>query len=83
VKKGQSAEHPLYIITCRMRGVVLVFHNPAALFMQMNMQDCKLLNFYHIGAQESFTNQVIEIVVEKDAPVEYYKFNMIITLRAR
>ena len=29
--------------------------------------------FNTLGTQESFTNQVMEIVVEKDAIVEYYK----------
>ncbi len=74
VKKGQVTEHPVYIyhvsdtregnIFCQPRSLVHVAENAKLQLVE---------TFVTIGPQESFTNQVLEIVVENDASVEYYK----------
>lgn len=74
VKKGKTAEHPVYIYHLSdarsgnsfslQRSLVHVGENSRLQLVE---------TFITIGEAESFTNQVIEIVVEKDAYVEYYK----------
>ena len=74
VKKGYSVEHPVYIynvtdavdgnIFCQPRSLVHVGENS-----QLQMVE----TYVTIGSSDSFTNQVMEVVIEKDAIVEYYK----------
>jgi Fe-S cluster assembly protein SufD len=74
VKKGQAPEHPVYIynITDARSGNIL--SQPRSLVhVSENAQVQLVETFATIGAEESFTNQVMEIIVEKDAMVEYYK----------
>jgi len=74
VKKGQSAEHPLYIYHVSDARSGNSFSQPRSLVHADENARLQIVEtFITIGAQESFTNQVIEIVVEKDAHVEYYK----------
>jgi Fe-S cluster assembly protein SufD len=74
VKKGQIAEHPIYIynITDARAGNILA--QPRSLVHVAENSHVQLVETYStIGMDESFTNQVMEIVVEEDARMEYYK----------
>jgi Fe-S cluster assembly protein SufD len=74
VKKGQIVEHPLYLynITDARSGNILA--QPRTLVHVGENARVQLVETYStIGLDESFTNQVMEIIVEKDAWAEYYK----------
>lgn len=74
VKKGQIVEHPIYIynITDARTGNILA--QPRSLVHVAGNAHAQLVETYStFGLDESFTNQVMEIVVEKDARMEYYK----------
>ncbi len=74
VKKGQVPEHPIYIynITDARSGNIL--SQPRSLVHIGENAQVQLVETYKtIGLEESFTNQVMEIIVEKDATLEYYK----------
>ena len=74
VKKGQVPEHPVYIYHISDAGAENVFSQPRSLVhISENAQVQIIETFSTIGAAESFTNQVMEIVVEKDALLEFYK----------
>jgi Fe-S cluster assembly protein SufD len=74
VKKGQSVEHPVYIYNITDARVENIFSQPRSLVHISENAQVQLIETYStIGRCESFTNQVMEIVVEKDAMVEYYK----------
>jgi len=74
VKKGRAAEHPLYIYHVSDAGNSPVFSQPRSLIhLAENAQLQMVETFATIGDSESFTNQVMEIVVEKDALLEFYK----------
>lgn len=73
-KKGKIIEQPLYIynLTDSRPGFMFVqprtlLHVEAAAQLQVATQ------YITIGGNESFTNEVFEIVAEKDAIVDYYK----------
>lgn len=74
VKKGQIVEHPIFIynITDARRGNILA--QPRSLVHVAGNAHVQLVETYStIGLDESFTNQVMEIVVEENARMEYYK----------
>jgi len=74
VRKGQIIEHPVYIynITDARKGNVLA--QPRSLVYVSENAQLQLVETYStLGLDESFTNQVMEIIVEKDARAEYYK----------
>ena len=74
VKKGQIPEHSIYIynITDARSGNIL--SQPRSLVHISENAEVQLVEtFATIGLQESFTNQVTEVIVEKNARVEYYK----------
>ncbi|GAC1429215.1 MAG: Fe-S cluster assembly protein SufD [Chitinophagaceae bacterium] len=74
VKKGQAPEHPVYIYHISEAGTENVFAQPRSLVhISENAQVQITETFFTFGAAESFTNQVMEIVVEKDALLEFYK----------
>ena len=74
VKKGKAAEHPVYIYHIADAAVENVFSQPRSLVhVSENAQVQLVETFATIGTSESFTNQVMEIVVEKDALLEFYK----------
>lgn len=74
IKKGKVTEHPVYIYNIVNANAENVFAQPRSLvYMGENAQVQIVESFVTIGHQESFTNQVMEIVVEKDANLEYYK----------
>jgi Fe-S cluster assembly protein SufD len=74
VKKRYSSEHPVYIynITDSRSGNIL--SQPRSLVHINEKAEVQLVEtFATLGLQESFTNQVVEIVLEKEARLEYYK----------
>jgi Fe-S cluster assembly protein SufD len=74
VKKGQSAEHPVYIYNITDAGLANIFSQPRSLLHIAENAQVQLVETYAtMGASESFTNQVMEVVMERDAMVEYYK----------
>lgn len=74
VKKGQSVEHPVYIYNITDARSGNIFSQPRSLLYITENAQIKLVETYAtIGDEESFTNQVMEIIVEKDALLEYYK----------
>ncbi len=74
VKKGQVPEHPVYIYHISDAGAANVFAQPRSLVHIAENAQLQMVETYStIGASESFTNQVMEIVVEKDALLEFYK----------
>jgi Fe-S cluster assembly protein SufD len=74
VKKGQIIEHPIYIYNITDARQANILAQPRTLvYVGENAQVKFVETFNTLGTQESFTNRVIEIVVEKDAITEYYK----------
>ena len=74
VKKGQITEHPIYIYNVINARSGNIFSQPRSLVHVGENAQVQLVETYStIGLNESFTNQVMEIIVEKDALVEYYK----------
>jgi Fe-S cluster assembly protein SufD len=74
VKKGLVTEHPVYIYNITDARVANIFSQPRSLVYVKESAELQMVEtFVTIGSQESFTNQVMEIVVEKDATVYHYK----------
>jgi Fe-S cluster assembly protein SufD len=74
VKKGKLTEHPVYIYHIADAAGENVFAQPRSLVYISENAQVQLVETYHTtGGVESFTNQVMEIVVEKDAMLELYK----------
>ena len=74
VKKGQTVEHPVYIYNITDARSENIFSQPRSLvYISENAQIQLVETYTTMGVSESFTNQVMEVVVEKDAIVEYYK----------
>jgi Fe-S cluster assembly protein SufD len=74
LSKGLTAEHPVYIynITDARSGNIL--SQPRSLIYVSERATLQIAEIYGtLGLSDSFTNQVMEIIVEKDAHVEYYK----------
>lgn len=74
VKKSIVIEHPVYIYNITDARAVNIFSQPRSLVYVSENAQLEMVEAYAtIGQGESFTNQVMEVVVEKDAHVEYYK----------
>lgn len=74
VKKGKITQHPVYIYNISDARSANIFSQPRSLiYVSENAQMQLVENHSTLGAGESFANGVVEIVVEKDAVVEYYK----------
>ncbi len=74
VKKGQVLEHPVYIYNIADARPGNLFSQPRVLVHIAEAAQARFVETYiTVGAAESFTNSVIEFVVEKDAVVDYYK----------
>lgn len=74
IKEKQSVEQPLYIynITDTRNGNTLA--QPRSLVHLAEQSNAYIVEtFATIGQGEGFTNQVMEVVIEKDARLEYYK----------
>ena len=74
LKKGKVAEHPVYIYNVTDNRSVNVLSQPRVFFYLAEHSEIIIAETYgSLGKEESFTNQVSELIVEKDAIVEYYK----------
>ncbi|MGK2861322.1 MAG: Fe-S cluster assembly protein SufD [Chitinophagaceae bacterium] len=74
IKENQITEHPVYIYNITDATSSNTFSQPRSLvFVGVNAQVQMVQTFAAIGQADSFTNEVMEIVVEKDARLEYYK----------
>ncbi|GAA4746719.1 Fe-S cluster assembly protein SufD [Flavisolibacter ginsenosidimutans] len=74
VKKGKVVEHPVYIYNVADARTTNVLSQPRSLiYIGENAQLQIAETYVTLGVCESFTNQVTEVVIEKDAIVEYYK----------
>jgi Fe-S cluster assembly protein SufD len=74
VKKGKITELPVYIYNITDARTASILSQPRSLIHVDENAQIQLVETYAtIGSTESFTNQVMEIVIEKDARVEYYK----------
>ena len=71
---GQIAEHPVYIYYVTDARSANILSQPRNLVHIAERAQVEIAEtHFTIGVSESFTNQVVEIVVEKDAVVSYYK----------
>ncbi|MGB8194336.1 MAG: Fe-S cluster assembly protein SufD [Chitinophagaceae bacterium] len=74
VKRGQLLEHPIYIYNIADARINNILSQPRSLVHVAEAAQVQMVEtFATLGAQESFTSQVMEVVVEKDAIVDYYK----------
>lgn len=74
VKRAKIATHPIYIYNITDARNNNILSQPRSLVnLNAGSQVQIVETFATIGRQESFTNQVIEIVLEEDARLEYYK----------
>jgi Fe-S cluster assembly protein SufD len=72
--KGKMAERPVYIYHISDARNANSFSLPRSLVFVSERASLQVVeSFTTLGSLESFTNQVIEMVVEKDALLEYYK----------
>ncbi|WP_394772015.1 Fe-S cluster assembly protein SufD [Mucilaginibacter sp.] len=74
VAKGQLLRQPLYLyhISDARQGPVLA--QPRSLVIIGENTTMQLVETYHtLGPSDSFTNQVMEVVLDKGARLEYYK----------
>lgn len=73
VPKGKIVVHPVYIYHITNAAAQNIFAQPRTLIHVGENAQVKFAETYKtVGKGESFTNQVAEVVVEKDAVVEYY-----------
>ncbi len=74
VEKGQQVEHPVYIYHITDARSVNILSQPRSLMHLNENAGIQIVeNYITLGANESFTNQVMEMIVEADARLEYYK----------
>lgn len=74
ISKGQQIEHPLYIYHITDARSVNILSQPRSLMIVNEQAQVQVVESYStLGNNESFTNQVMEIIVENAARLEYYK----------
>lgn len=74
VKKGKVIEHPVYIYNITDARSANIFAQPRSLVYVSENAKLEMVETYlTLGTSESFINQVMEIVLEKDGWVEYCK----------
>jgi Fe-S cluster assembly protein SufD len=74
VNKGKTLEHPIYLYNITDSRSANIFSQPRSLvYLSENASAQIVETFSTLGAGESFTNGVMEIVVEQDAMLEHYK----------
>jgi Fe-S cluster assembly protein SufD len=74
IKKGQVVEHPVYIYNITDARKANILAQPRSLIHINENAHVQLVETYiTLGLNQSFTNQVMEVTVEKDARLEYYK----------
>jgi Fe-S cluster assembly protein SufD len=74
IAKGKHIEHPLYIYHITDARSVNILSQPRSLMHVNEAAHAQVVETYStLGSNESFTNQVMEIIVESEARLEYYK----------
>ena len=74
VGKGKHIEQPLYIYHITDARSVNILSQPRSLMMIDEQAQVQVIeNYATLGYNESFTNQVMEIIVDHEARLEYYK----------
>ena len=74
VGKGKTLDHPIYLYNITDARSGNLFSQPRSLVYLSQRASAQIVeNFYTIGSGESFTNGVMEIVIEQDATLEHYK----------
>jgi Fe-S cluster assembly protein SufD len=74
VAKEKLIEHPIYIYHITDARSVNIFSQPRSLMIVEELAQVQVVeNYSTLGSNESFTNQVMEIIVESEARLEYYK----------
>lgn len=72
--QGKITEHPVYIYYITDAREANVLSQPRNLVHISERAEVEIAEtHYTLGVSESFTNQVLEVIVEKDANVSYYK----------
>ena len=72
--KSERIEHPIYIYHITDARTVNILSQPRSLMHVNEHADVQVVeNYVTLGSNESFTNQVMEIIVESEARLEYYK----------
>jgi len=72
--KAKLIEHPIYIYHITDARSVNILSQPRSLmYLNEQAQAQVVENYSTLGSNESFTNQVMEIIVENEARLEYYK----------
>jgi len=71
---GNITEHPVYIYYITDAREANILSQPRNLVHISERAEVEIAEtHYTLGVSESFTNQVLEVIVEKDANVSYYK----------
>ena len=74
VGRNERIEHPLFIYHITDARSVNILSQPRSLMIVEEASQLQVVESYGtLGANESFTNQVMEIIVENEARLEYYK----------
>jgi len=74
VKKGQKPEQPVLVYHVTDARSANIFSQPRSLMVMEENSEIRMVETYRtLGTNESFTNQVLEIIVEQEARLEYYK----------
>lgn len=74
VKKGSVVEHPVYIYNIAdVRSTSILSQPRTLMYIAENSQVQFVQTYVTFGASDSFTNEVMEVVLEEGAIVEYYK----------
>lgn len=74
VEKGKTLQHPVYIYNITDAGSHNVLSQPRSLIhIDQNASAAFVEVYASTGTEVSFTNQVSEFIVERDAMLEYYK----------
>ena len=74
IRRGQIAERPVYIYNITDTRSSNILAQPRSLVHIGENAQVQIVETYAtVGSGESFTNQVMEVVMEKDAVLAYYK----------
>ena len=74
IKAGEVTEHPVYIYNITDASSESILSQPRSLVYISENAQVEIVETYHtFGKAESFTNQVLEIILQQNAVVGYYK----------
>jgi Fe-S cluster assembly protein SufD len=74
IDKGEQIEQPLYIYHITDARSVNILSQPRSLMFVNERAKLQVVeNYSTLGINESFTNQIMEIIVDNEAILEYYK----------